>query len=273
MLLSVITINKNNASGLKRTLQSVLMQTFTEFEYIIVDGVSTDSSLEVIQESEIKRNDIEYKWISEPDTGVFQAMNKGIQQATGEYLLFLNSGDFLVNEKVLETVFKKHHSADFLLGQCNISDKGKVIHITTPPAKFTFGYLYEHNIAHQATFIARRMFEQHGLYREDFRYNADIEFWYRTIILQACSTETLDIVISDYNLGGISSQECETETYKKEIAEIYSHPLLQLFIPDYENSIADRKQMEAFYWIKSKKILNAVSLLIFRFAKWAKNKD
>jgi glycosyltransferase involved in cell wall biosynthesis/peptidoglycan/xylan/chitin deacetylase (PgdA/CDA1 family) len=252
--LSIITINLNNAEGLRKTIESVVAQTFTDYEYIIVDGASTDSSIETIQQFDDSMIQHLY-WISEPDSGVYEAMNKGIRMAKGEYLLFLNSGDFLVNKEVLKEVFKSNHSADFLLGRCNISENGIVIHTTCPPQKITFGHLYEAGLAHQASFIKREMFERYGLYREDFRYNSDIEFWYRTIILQCCTTESLSTIISDYNTDGISSKEFNTPAYLKEMEKIYSHPLLQLFIPDYNAQIAEHKDLQILYWYKSKKSL------------------
>jgi len=266
-MLTIITINRNNAEGLKKTIESVFSQTFLDFEYIIVDGDSTDDSIEIIKhydDSVIER----YIWISESDTGVYQAMNKGIKMATGEYILFLNSGDFLVGKSVLKEVFSSEHSADFLLGSCNISENGIVIHTTTPPPKVTFGHLYGSGLAHQATFIKRELFEKFGYYREDFRYNSDIEFWYRTIILQLATTETLPLIISDYNTDGISSKESGSKAYQNEMAVIYSHPLLQLFIPDYDALIQEKKEMQLLYWYKGKKALYNILLVIYKLIHW-----
>lgn len=209
----------------------------------------------------------DFKWISEPDSGIFEAMNKGIRLATGEYLLFLNSGDFLVNNNVLDDVFGKTYTADFLLGRCNLSKNGVVVHTTSPPHKLTFGYLYTTGLAHQATFIKREMFERFGLYREDFRFNSDIEFWYRTIVLRNCSTETLETVISDYNMDGITSKLHFSESYQNEMQEIFSDPLLQLFIPDYEAWAVERKGMNVMYWAKSKKLVYSLVLALFNIAK------
>jgi len=270
MILSIITINRNNAEGLRKTIESVAEQSFTDFEYIVVDGASMDASVSII--SKFKSNNLpQLMWISEPDSGVYEAMNKGIRMANGEYLLFLNSGDFLVNKNVFQEVFSTPHTADFLLGRCNISDKGVIIHTTTPPLQITFGHLYKTGLAHQATFIRREMFLQFGYYREDFKYNSDIEFWYRTIILQCRPTETLSTIISDYNTDGISSKENQSEAYLKEMEIIYSHPLLQLFIPDYEASIATDKEIQILYWVKAKQPLYHLLEYIYKFAHWASN--
>ena len=98
MKLSIITINYNNARGLERTIKSVICQTFTNYEYIIVDGGSTDGSLEVIN----KYADHISKWVSEPDEGIYNAMNKGTRMASGEYFNYMNSGDCFCDAHVLE---------------------------------------------------------------------------------------------------------------------------------------------------------------------------
>jgi glycosyltransferase involved in cell wall biosynthesis len=111
--LSIITINYNNADGLQKTIKSVISQTFKNFEYIIIDGHSSDKSIDVIKENE---NYFAY-WCSEKDRGIYDAQNKGIQKAKGDYLLFLNSGDCLENEKVLEKVFALTPKEDLLYGE------------------------------------------------------------------------------------------------------------------------------------------------------------
>src|SRR4030043_464009 len=110
--LSIITINLNNAAGLRQTIESVINQTFSDYEYIIIDGGSTDGSVDVIKEYASK---LRY-WITEPDTGIYNAMNKGIMQAKGEYFQFLNSGDWFLNETILQKLFSVDHNADILYG-------------------------------------------------------------------------------------------------------------------------------------------------------------
>src|SRR5215213_3812369 len=95
---SIISINLNNAEGLQKTFDSVFNQTFTDFEYIIIDGGSSDGSEEIIKENADKFS----YWVSEKDDGIYDAMNKGIAKATGDYLLFLNSGDHLLDSSILQ---------------------------------------------------------------------------------------------------------------------------------------------------------------------------
>lgn len=271
MILSIITINKNNKIGLQKTMESVFMQDFNDFEYIVIDGASTDGSLETIQRFNDSTTQ-QFFWISKPDSGVYQAMNKGIGMATGEYLLFLNSGDFLVDNNVLKRIFEDYTlTADIICARCNVSDKGIVIWTSNPPKYITFGTLYYQGLAHQSTFIKRQLFHRLGYYREDFRYNSDIEFWYRAIILNNVSTYTIDVIVSDYNLDGISSKESTSQAYKNEMNEILSLPILQRFIPDYVSWKNERQSLEVLYWIRSKAILYKPMLFIFNIIKQLKN--
>ncbi len=198
MKLSIITINYNNSYGLRKTVESVLSQTYHDFEYIIIDGDSTDGSKEYLHTLPLCAHDLHI--VSEPDTGIYNAMNKGIRMAHGEYCLFLNSGDFLIKPNVLEQVFDNDTWADILCARCNVSDKGKIIWTSNPPQEVTFGTLYFVGLSHQSTFIRRTLLCSLGMYDESYRYHADIEFWYRAIILKGATTQRIDVITTDYNL-------------------------------------------------------------------------
>ncbi|MBT8324244.1 MAG: glycosyltransferase, partial [Winogradskyella sp.] len=131
--LSIITVNFNNAEGLKKTVDSVTAQTWKDFEYIIIDGSSTDGSTEVIKAN---KNIID-RWVSEPDEGVYQAMNKGISMANGEYLLFLNSGDHFYKDDVLEKFHKELKEQDLIYFNLNVVE-GKKDFIKEYPEKLSF---------------------------------------------------------------------------------------------------------------------------------------
>ena len=261
MKLSIITINYNNAAGLKKTLDSVAIQTYTDFEHIIVDGASTDASVDIIRaysQSPIA-NRHKITWLSEPDTGVYNAMNKGIELAKGEYLLFLNSGDYLIVDDVLDKVFTHDCYADILCARCNVSDNGKVVWTSNPPKKVTFGILYTVGLAHQSTFIRRTLFEQLGYYDESFRYNADIEFWYRSIINHASTTQRIDVITTDYNLEGISSKENLSSKYIEEKNRILKP--YKAFTDDYDIFLRREHETQLYDWIKRHSYLH--NLLIF----------
>jgi glycosyltransferase involved in cell wall biosynthesis len=267
MQLSIITINLNNAAGLHKTIESVVNQTFTDFEFIIIDGGSTDESIDLIKKS----GKYFTKWISEPDSGVYQAFNKGISFAKGKYLLFLNSGDFLIAYDVLKKIFSTAHTADILYGSFNISDKGQV-NTVDPPPFITFNALYNIGLAHQSTFVKRELFEKFGYYREDFKYNADIEFWYRTILFGGASTEKINVLVSDYNLDGISSKQNTSKDFLKEHEIILSHPVLKRIVPDYNKWRELEKDFKILLWVQKKKWLLFPLKLIFKIHKCIKSK-
>ena len=120
-ILSIITINYNNVLGLKRTLESVTGQSYSNFEYIVIDGGSTDGSKEHI----LKYSDKISYWISEPDRGIYHAMNKGIAKASGEYLLFMNSGDLFYNNFILNEVIDDISKYDLIYFDILIRDGNK----------------------------------------------------------------------------------------------------------------------------------------------------
>lgn len=270
MKLSIITINRNNAEGLERTLNSVYEQSYEKIDHIIVDGASTDESVDVIKEYVQLVNSEERRvnsviWSSEPDTGVYEAMNKGIRKATGEYLLFLNSGDFLIAPDVIERVMTECNGADILCASCNVSDGGKVVWVNNPPKEVTFGTLYFSTLAHQSTFIKRTLFDTCGLYREDFKYNSDIDFWFKAIIDHHATTQKIDVVTTDYNLDGISSKESENKQYKREHDIILAR--YAKFIPDYEVLKKFRAEYVVWSWVKRHKWIYMPIKFLYKMSK------
>jgi len=172
MKLSIITINKNNAHGLEKTIQSVINQSHKNFEYIVIDGNSTDGSIEIIKEYS---NGINY-WISESDTGIYNAMNKGIRKAQGDYCLFLNSGDYLVSSTTINNVLNEINElipADIYYSDC-IRSNGDIIRY---PEILTINNLIGIGINHQNSLIKRSLFLEHSLYNEKLRIAADQEYF------------------------------------------------------------------------------------------------
>lgn len=148
MKLSIITVNRNNTEGLRKTIESVVSQTYTDFEYIIIDGASTDGSVDIIKEYADR---ITY-WVSEPDNGIYNAMNKGILKAKGEYLQFLNSGDWLTNNDVLKYVFDLRRDEDVLYGDEFLFYNINKIVRKAYPQKLTFYDLFVGSISHEGSF-------------------------------------------------------------------------------------------------------------------------
>jgi glycosyltransferase involved in cell wall biosynthesis len=201
MKLSIITVNKNNAIGLEKTCQSVICQTFDDFEWIVIDGASSDDSVNVIKNYS---NKMAY-WTSEPDTGIYNAMNKGIRQAKGEYCLFLNSGDCLLNLLSLKRAFENIMNldyADIYYGDC-LFDNNSIYKMPELTSVDNFYLLSTPN--HQNTFIKRSLFYDHEFYDENYRTVSDVIFLLKEFWLYHSKFIYINTVISIYSLGGFST--------------------------------------------------------------------
>jgi len=180
MKLSIITINLNNKSGLRKTIESVVNQTFTNYEYIIIDGGSKDGSVEVIKEYA----DIISLWISESDKGIYNAMNKGIIKSSGSFLQFLNSGDYFLSQSILNDTLINNADirAEILYTDCfatSMDDNMKRIEI---PNTLSLLYLIDHSLCHPGTFISRKTFEEIGLYNEEYKILSDKDFFIKAFL-------------------------------------------------------------------------------------------
>lgn len=202
--LSIITINYNNCDGLKKTAKSIIKQTIRDFEWVVIDGGSTDGSTDFIQRN---AEHITY-WQSELDNGIYNAMNKGIQKSHGDYLLFMNSGDCLYDESVLENVSPLLRGQDIYVGDI-VNDMGdKQILYKFPRELTSETILYQmvfNYIPHQSSFIRRDLFERYGLYREDLKIASDGYFFYKSVVLGGATMECIPITIALFDYTGISS--------------------------------------------------------------------
>lgn len=214
MKLSIITINYNNAVGLKKTLESVAVQTYTDFEHIIVDGASTDGSVDIIREyveaspqpsPEGKGRHI--IWSSEPDNGIYDAMNRGIRKAKGEYLLFLNSGDYLVDKSVVGRILPELGKADIIQGNVFLDKVGGELRRGYGKSDLSFIEVYEGKFLHQATFFSSSLFEEYGMYDETVKLGGDTFFYLKALGLGSASFLYIDQVISVFMSNGLSSNK------------------------------------------------------------------
>lgn len=197
--LSIISINLNNSEGLEKTIRSVIRQTNSDFEYIVIDGNSKDGSLNVIKNFD---NQITY-WVSEPDSGIYNAMNKGISKSTGRYCLFLNSGDWLADENVISDFFLEDFEEDIVSGNIIRSNNYEV---RKPPSMdlLDFSLFCEGSLPHQATFIKRELFDIYGFYKENHRIVSDWEFFLKCLVINNCSYVHFDRNIAFFDINGIS---------------------------------------------------------------------
>lgn len=201
-MISIITINLNNKDGLKETIDSVINQTYSDIEYIIIDGGSTDGSVEVIKEYEDKI----YYWVSEVDKGIYNAMNKGIRASRGDYLLFLNSGDHLIENKVLENVFPYLDGTDFIYGnewKINDRNKGNRPYEALYPNKLDESFFRRTSLPHQSTFIKKDLLEEG--YSEDYKIISD---WllFRESWKKGKTYKHMPFIVSVYDCSGFSYQ-------------------------------------------------------------------
>lgn len=212
MKVSILTINLNNKSGLEKTMDSVFNQTFTDYEYIIVDGGSTDGSKELIEQNNSKIS----SWISEKDKGIYNAMNKAIKMAHGEYCFFLNSGDYFIDNQVLYNIFSLKPDADVISGNVlKVRDSGKWNRVKSHN-QVTLLNLLRHSLPHQASLIKRELFNTIGYYTENYRIISDWEFFLKALIINKSSYKHIDLDIAYFMLDGISSQKSSTALARKE---------------------------------------------------------
>lgn len=201
MRFSIITINYNNEKGLRKTIESVIQQKFLDYEYIVIDGGSTDGSIEVIKEFE---RHISY-WVSEKDNGIYNAMNKGIRVSKGDYLNFMNSGDMFYTDNVLSIIATAINNVDILVGKDyhynSITKKG---FSSILPARISMITFFMETLPHQGAFIKRKLFEN-DLYNEKLSIAADWAFYVKKIVVENCSVEITPIIVSNREQGGISS--------------------------------------------------------------------
>ena len=196
-MISVITINHNNHAGLLKTIDSVVNQTYNNFEYIIIDGGSTDGSVDVIKKYADR---IDY-WVSEPDNGIYNAMNKGIDVAKGEYCIFLNSGDSFCDYQTLSLSLPFLDGTDVVAGYAKL-DTGE---IGTLPKEITLQSLYNHqHPCHQSSFIKTELLKKYR-YDEKYKLVSDWKFFIQIFIYNNSSYKPIDVVVSVYDTNGISS--------------------------------------------------------------------
>jgi len=199
--LSIITISYNNKVGLERTVISVIGQTFTDFEYIVIDGASNDGSADILKENTSK---IDY-WVSEKDSGIYNAMNKGIQKATGEYCLFLNSGDYLYKPDTLENVFAHNYNEDIIYGNMMIEQASGTKKPASMPDVLNLEHFINDTLWHPISFIKRELFIRYGYYREDLKVVSDYDFFLKTILIHKVTYRHILLVVSVFLMNGISS--------------------------------------------------------------------
>lgn len=229
MKFSIITINYNDQSGLRQTIESVVSQIYNDVEYIIIDGGSTDGSVGLIKEF---ATDIDY-WVSEKDRGIYHAMNKGVAQAHGDYCLFLNSGDFFCNDAVLNKIQDIGCNEDIVVGKV-VSKDGQSPLFLPPSRDISLYYLYSGTVPHQGAFIKTDLLRRIP-YDENLRIVSDWKFFLEAIIFNNCSIRYVDEFVAMFDTTGVSTSNPDKMWKEKE------QVLSELFPP---RVLADYRQMK-----------------------------
>lgn len=271
MKLSIITINRNNAGGLECTLNSVLTQTLGEFEHIIIDGASTDNSVEVIKEYVRKAegvNGLRVEWISEKDSGIYEAMNKGLKMAHGKYTLMLNSGDYLVDEHVIEKIMPELDGIDIVQGNIIENHDGKMSRNRGyGKSDIDLFDILKGHFLHQASFCRRDLFERYGYFDESYRISADTKFFLYCLGRKDATFRYIDLDVTNYDMTGISADqsgkwaECKEKELNRLRKEVFSDRIFAFML---END----KKVRLYNDLHAHKLVWYLTMVVAHINNW-----
>ena len=265
-MISIITVNLNNIQGLERTMRSVLSQTSLDFEWIVIDGGSTDGSKELIKE----HADFISYWVSESDSGIYEAMNKGINASKGDYLQFLNSGDILADDNIVSDFNNQNFQKDVVYGNALIVDhEGIEVGFFNAPLEIRMSFFFNHALNHQATFFSKRCFERYR-YNEQNKIASDLEL-YMLLLYKNFSFQKYNRTIVCFDNTGISS----INTGENEFKGIVERILPKGIRADYEDFISFRDVDLAIMIkqiIKSHRIVRHITRLFLYPLYWISKK-
>ena len=229
MKISIVTVNYNDAIGLEGTIRSVIDQKNADYEYIVIDGGSTDGSVGIIKKYADK---VDY-WVSEGDRGIYHAMNKGVAQAHGDYCLFLNSGDSFYDDSVLNHIQELGCDVDIIVGKV-VSKNGHSQLFLPPSREISLYYLFSGTVPHQGAFIRTDLLRRIP-YDENLKIVSDWKFFLEAIILNNCTVRYVDENIAEFDTTGVSTSNPDKMWKEKELV------LSELFPP---RVLADYRQMK-----------------------------
>lgn len=275
MKLSIITINRNNAAGLEKTLQSVATQTFKEFEYIVIDGASTDDSVDVIKKHESQFAHL--KWVSEPDKGIYNAMNKGIRMASGDYIQILNSADCLAAPEVTERMLaelERQGNPAILYGnmvKC-FPDGRRMVDKCFAGQEITMLGMFTGTLNHDPAYIRRDLFEKYGYYDEGLKIVSDWKWYLQAIILGGENPQYVDMDVTLFDMTGIS--ETNKELDRAERKQVLEQLFPRTVLADYERfafPIDQIKRLQRHPW--AYKMVWFLERCLFKLEKARKKKN
>lgn len=276
MKLSIVTINYNNAEGLRKTLASVAAQTYSNIEHVVIDGGSTDGSVEVIKEyvNQCVMHDV--LWVSEKDKGIYNAMNKGIRKATGDYCQFLNSGDTLaapdVTERMMATLYTIHNTPytkdvpDILYGDMLKIGLKKPFVDRGTNADVTLNMFYRGCLNHSPAYIKRSLFDEYGYYDETLKICSDWKFYMQSIVLGKATTKHVDIVVTLFDMNGIS--ETRKDILNEERNRLLHEMIPQGILKDYDRYHFPMEQYDRLKKHHLWGLVYFIERVLFKLEKW-----
>lgn len=233
-LLSIITISYNNCVGLEKTIGSVTSQTYKNFEYLVIDGNSNDGSQGVIERN---KSVISYA-VSENDTGIYNAMNKGIKASKGSYLLFLNSGDVFSGISALEDfITHENFEGDIIYGDYQYEGGKKIF-----PDQLTPLFFVKTSLPHQSTFFKREVFDKMGLYEEHYSIVSDRAFYIKCFLSDLFIFKHINYPLSIFDLSGVSNDPLHKEKQESENERMFKENY-GIYYEDYKNMICLQKEL------------------------------
>ena len=254
-LISIITVNYNNLDGLKKTFKSVQDQEGIDFEHIIIDGNSDDGTKEYLDSIDHK---VDYT-ISEPDSGVYHAMNKGIEKATGDYVLFLNSGDHFHATHSLKNAIPFLNQKDIIYFDLQVIENENIF-IKTYPDVLSFSYFVEDTLPHPATFIKKSVFETVGLYDQNLKILSDWKFFIHAICKYGFSYKKVSEPLSTFYIGGMSSDPKNYALKVKEREQVLEQDYA-VYLKDITDTIKNKRIITTFKKSKIIQLLIKLGLL------------
>ena len=272
MTLSIITINRNDAAGLRRTIQSVCSQVQTDFEFVIIDGASSDGSVEVINTLATTLGNRLIR-ISEPDKGIYDAMNKGIAMASGDYVQFLNSGDCLaapdVTTRMLQALEQNGYPS-ILYGNMvkEMPDCKRKQDVGFAGEEITLLDFYIGTLNHSSAYIRKDLFDKYGPYDETLKIVSDWKWYLKAIVLGNEKPVYTDIDVTLFDMTGIS--ETNKELAQKERMQVLEECIPATILDDYKRwtpAIRQMRRIERYPW--AKKLVWFLDRCLF---KWEKRK-
>lgn len=278
MRLSIITITYNNLVGLRKTADSVLEQTMSDFEWIIIDGASTDGTKEYLaaMAAKLQITNCKLQIISEPDSGIYNAMNKGIRLAQGEYIQILNAGDCLaatdVTERMLsaltEQTAKAGQPIDILYGNMlKVDGKGKLIG-KSGYTEYSLRQFYSSTLNHDCAYIRRALFDDdhYGLYDESLRIVSDWKWYLQAIGLGKVRPVYADIDVTIFDGGGISETNLPLRAQERRL--VLEEVLPPAVLWDYDHHAFEMEQMNRLHRHHLYPLVYFMERVLFKLEKW-----